>query len=69
MAAELLRDAEIQADRLGVADMEVAVRLRRKAGDDARVAAGREIGRDDVADEILPGLADRSVVCRHSRIP
>ena len=37
-AAELLGDAEIEADRLGVADVEVAVRLRRKAGDDARVA-------------------------------
>ena len=34
MPAEFLRDAEIQADRLGVADMEIAVRLRRKAGDD-----------------------------------
>ena len=29
-AAELLRDAEVQADRLGVADVQVAVRLRRK---------------------------------------
>ena len=38
------RDAEIQADRLGVADMEVAVRLRRKAGDRQRDAAGSEIG-------------------------
>ena len=34
-AAELLGDAEIQADRFGVADMEVAVRLGRKAGDHA----------------------------------
>ena len=32
--AEFLRDAEIQADRLGVADMQIAVRLGRKAGDD-----------------------------------
>ena len=32
-AAEFLGDAEIQADRLGVADMQIAVRLRRKAGD------------------------------------
>src|SRR5947207_6621942 len=28
--AELLRDAEIKGNRLGVADMQVAVRLRRK---------------------------------------
>ena len=34
-AAELLRDAEIEADRLGVADMQIAVRLGRKAGDHA----------------------------------
>ena len=39
VAAELLGDAEIEADRLGVADMEIAVRLRRKAGDDALVPA------------------------------
>ena len=57
--AELLGDAEIQADRLGVADMQVAVRLRRKAGDDAGVTAGGEVGADDVADEVLPGFARR----------
>ena len=33
-AAVLLRDAEVQADRLGVADVEVAVRLGREAGGD-----------------------------------
>ena len=38
-AAEFLRHAEIQADRLGVADMQIAVRLRRKARDDAGVRA------------------------------
>ena len=32
--AELRGDAEIQADRLGVADMQIAVRLGREAGDD-----------------------------------
>ena len=52
LAAELLRDAEIQAYRLGVADMEIAVRLRRKPGDDLAGAAGREIGLDDVANEV-----------------
>jgi hypothetical protein len=30
--AEFLRHAEIQADRLGVADMQIAVRLRRLSG-------------------------------------
>ena len=39
LAAEFLGDAEIQADRFGVADMEIAVRLRRKARDDGLVPA------------------------------
>ncbi len=54
-AAEFLGDPEIQADRLGVADMEIAVRLRRKPGDDGRVPLGVQVGLDDVADEIAPG--------------
>jgi hypothetical protein len=33
-AAELAGDAEVEADRLGVADVQVAVRLRGEAGDD-----------------------------------
>ena len=40
MAAEFLGDAEIEADRLGVADMEVSVGLGRKPGHDA-VGASR----------------------------
>ena len=56
-AAEFLRDAEIQADRLGVADMQIAVRLGRKAGDHLFDAPGIEIGLDDVADEIAPASA------------
>ena len=55
-AAELLGDAEIEADRLGVADVEIAVRLGRKAGDHAAVALGVEVGLDDVADEVAPRL-------------
>jgi len=31
LAGKLLRDAEIKGNRLGVADMQVAVRLRRKS--------------------------------------
>ena len=38
-AAKLLRDAEIEANGLGVADMQVAVGLGRKAGDNAFNAA------------------------------
>ena len=36
-AAELARDAEVQADALGVADVKVTVRLRRKARVNLRI--------------------------------
>ena len=50
--AELAGDAEVEADRLGVADVEVAVGLRREAGDDAVVPPLAEVGGDDLADEV-----------------
>jgi len=43
---------EIQADRESMADMEIAVGLRGKPRDDARVFSGGEILRDDRPDEI-----------------
>src|SRR5881227_3717709 len=46
-AAEFLGDAEIEADRLGVADMKIAVRLRRETGDHGLAPARFEIGRND----------------------
>ncbi len=52
VAAELLGNAEIEADRLGVADVQIAVRLRRKPGDDLGVASAREVALDDVANEV-----------------
>ena len=52
MAAELLRDAEVERDRLRVADVEVAVRLGREAGHDLRDPALAHVGGDDVADEV-----------------
>ena len=52
MAAEFLRDAEIETDRLGMADMEIAVRLRRKARDHAFLPPRMQVLLDDVADEI-----------------
>src|SRR5260221_8544937 len=64
--AEFLRQAEIEADRLGVADVEIAVRLRREAGDDLAIAFRRDIGLDDVADEVAPGFGRRLVVCVHT---
>ena len=65
-AAEFLGDAEIQADRLGVADMQIAVRLRRKARDNLGVLLGVEIGLNDVANEIAPCLGRRCLCRRHS---
>src|ERR1035437_7645768 len=51
-AAELAGDAEVQADAFRVADVQVAVRLRRKARVDARIFVLRDVRGDDVADEI-----------------
>ena len=45
-------DAEVEADRLRVADVQVAVRLGREARDDRADAAGPKVGGDDVADEV-----------------
>ena len=58
-------DAEIERDRLGVADMQIAVRLRRKSGHDPRVLFGCEVGLDDVANEVAPCLC-RHRFCGHS---
>jgi len=52
LAAVFAGDAEIQADRLGVADVQVAVGLRRETRDDLRVAFLRNMLGDDIADEI-----------------
>ena len=45
-------DAEVQADRLGVADVEVAVRLGREARDHRRVPAAAQVVGHDLADEV-----------------
>jgi len=54
VAAPLIvaRDPEVEADRLGVADVEIAVRLRRESRDHQRVLSRRQIGIDDLADEV-----------------
>ena len=51
-AAELLGDPEVERDRLGVAEVEVSVRLGREARHDLRDSALAHIGGDDLADEI-----------------
>jgi len=50
---ELLRQAEVEADRLGVANVQIAVGLGRKARvHPAAMLVGLDVGADDVADEI-----------------
>ena len=50
-----LRDAEVEADRLGVPDVQIAVGLRREPRDDLSPGFARvEILRNDLADEV-PG--------------
>ncbi len=57
-AAELGRHAEIEADALGVADVQVAVGLGREArGDAAAVAAGGAVLDHDLADEVVRRFA------------
>ncbi len=67
-AAEFLRDAEIERDRLGVSDMQIAVRLRREPGHDRRMPLGVQVGLDDVANEIAPRLC-RHRFCCHLGVP
>ena len=65
-AAELLRHAEVEADRLGVADVQVAVGLRRKARDHRLRPPRIEIGANDVPDKVLPCFSSRRLDCRHA---
>ena len=68
-AAEFRGDAEIEHDRLGVADVQIAVGLGRKTGvDAAAVAAGLQVFDDDFTDEILcaPGLGRGWLRTAHS---
>ena len=63
---KFLRDAEIERDRFGMTDMQIAVRFRGKPGHDLFVPVLIEIGLDDVANEIAPRLG-RHRFCRHSQ--
>ncbi len=53
-AAVLAREAEVEADRLGVADVQVAVGLGRKARDHGPGLPAADVVRDDGADEVEP---------------
>ena len=63
--AELTGDPEIEHDRLGVADMEVAVGLGREAGDHLVGAPGRNVLADDGANEIARRLVALRLGDRH----
>ncbi len=55
-AAEVAREAEVEADRLGVPEVRVAVGLRREARRDApAVRVGGDVAGDDVAEEVGGG--------------
>jgi len=58
-AAEFAGDAEVQADRLGVADVQVAVGLGGEACADRRMFPAGEVLADDLADEVLLFGEDR----------
>ena len=63
LAAELGGEAEVQADRLGVADVQIAVGLGRKARMHAAAElVGLQIVEDDVADEVRGRAAGRAVL-------
>ena len=61
-AAELAGDAEVQADRLGMADVQVAVGFGRETGVDDRVLAAGQVLADDLADEVVLLAGRRSCV-------
>ena len=54
-AAVLLGDAEVEADGLHMPEVQVAVRLRRKARLHLAIRARRQVGFDDLANEIAGG--------------
>ena len=53
MTAILFGDVKVEADRFGMADVQIAIRFGRKAGDNAAaVFTSAQVVLDDVADEI-----------------
>jgi len=66
-AAELLRYSEVETDGFGVPNMQVTIRLRRKARDHTLVAPRREVVRNDIADEIASRFRVYFLGDRHSK--
>ena len=65
-ALELEGEAEVQADGLRVADVQVAVGFRGEAGGDGRVLTRGQVGVDDLLDEVAVGRRRRGFG-RHGR--
>jgi hypothetical protein len=63
----LAGDAEVEADGLGVADVEVAIRFRRESRDDEAMPSRGCVLRDDVADEVR-GNGGRGRHVGHNRV-
>ena len=58
-AAKFGRHAKIETDRLGVTNMQIAVRLRWEAGDHRCHLPGRQISADLIANKIARRLVGR----------
>ncbi len=66
MAAVLLGHAEVEADRLGVTDVQITIGLRREAGDDTAIVLARtQVVLDDLADEIRVACSGPYITCHY----
>ena len=63
-AVELMRDPEVQADRLGVTNMKISVRFRRKTRDNLAVFSSTQVIRYNVADKIRWNISFRHMNAR-----
>ncbi len=68
-ARELLCNSEVEADGLGMTNMQVTVRLRWKPGNHRAVAAGVEIGPHDIADKIGSAFGGHWLRVVHAATP
>ena len=55
LAGIVARHPEVEADRFGMADMQIAVGLGREAGHDALMTPFAQVVFDDVADKVAAG--------------
>ncbi len=55
LTTELLRQAKVQANRLGVPDVQITVGLRGETGDDLGMLAGVQVSLDDRTEKVASG--------------